>query len=144
MKNWISCLTSPRNSNSIWDDRALLILRVFAGLSMAFAHGLGKLPPPDMLVQGVAGIGFPMPEFFAWNAALAEFLGGLLLVLGLLTRPAAAAIAFTMLIAAFVVHAADPYQVKEMAFLYLFIALFFMIMGPGRYSVDRLLNKRQV
>src|SRR5688500_19525649 len=103
----------------------LLVLRAFAGLSLALAHGRTKLPPPEKLVQGVESMGFPMPHFFAWCAALAEFGGGILLALGLLTRPAAAMILFTMGVAAFRVHAADPYQVKELAFMYGTVALCF-------------------
>jgi putative oxidoreductase len=51
----------------------LTILRVFTGLSMAFAHGLGKIPPSERFVEGTANMGFPMPEFFAWAAGLSEF-----------------------------------------------------------------------
>ena len=47
----------------------LAILRVIAGLSMAFGHGIGKIPPSSGLVAGTAKLGFPLPEFFAWAAA---------------------------------------------------------------------------
>lgn len=55
-------------------DFGLLIFRLFIGLTMAFAHGWGKLPPPQMLVDGLSSMGFPLPIFFAWCAALSEFL----------------------------------------------------------------------
>lgn len=119
---------------------ALTGLRVFVGLAMALAHGWGKMPPSEMLIENIAGMGFPAPEFFSWCAALAEVAGGLLLAVGLLTRPAAAFMAITMLVAGLVVHAADPFRVKELAFLYLVISLFFMVRGAGRYSLDRLLH----
>lgn len=131
--------TTPESSNS--GEFSLAFLRVLAGLTMAFSHGLGKVPPPEMLVQGVAGIGFPMPEFFAWAAALSEFAGGILLALGLFTRPAAAFLSFTMFIAAMVVHAADPFAKKEMGLLYFAIALVFAIRGSGRWSVDHFIKK---
>lgn len=131
------------NTNLACNDFAALILRLFAGLTMAFAHGLGKIPPPEMLVQGLGAMGFPAPEFFAWAAALAEFAGGLLLALGLLTRPAAFFMAFTMAVAAFGAHAADPFQKKEMALLYLVISLFFVIYGAGKFSIDRFISKRK-
>jgi len=57
-------------------------------------------------VQGVANLGFPAPALFAWAAALAEFLGGLLVFLGLGTRVAAAFAAFTMVVAGFARHKA--------------------------------------
>ena len=58
-------------------DFALTLLRVFAGLAMAFGHGLGKLPVSDKFISGVEDLGFPMPFIFAWAAAVSEFLGGL-------------------------------------------------------------------
>src|SRR5690625_3369809 len=70
-------------------DAGLLILRVGLGLTLAFAHGWGKIPPADGFVGMVGGLGFPAPTLFAWLAGLAEFAGGLLLAIGLLTRSAA-------------------------------------------------------
>lgn len=137
------CILSANNSNcSFADNMGLTLLRVFAGLTMAFAHGMGKLPPPEMMINGVEALGFPMPHFFAWCAAFAEFGGGLLLAVGFLTRPAAAFMALTMAVAAFGAHAADPFQIKEMAFLYLFISIFFVLRGAGNWSLDRLFFKR--
>lgn len=133
---------STVNSNDSVNDFALLFLRVCAGLTMAFAHGLGKMPPPEMFVQGLTAMGFPMPELLAWMAGLAEFLGGIFLAIGLLTRPAAFFIACTMVGAAFIAHAADPFVKKEMALLYLFISVFFVIRGAGKFSVDRFICKK--
>ena len=70
-------------------DAGLAVLRVVAFLLLVFLHGLGKVPPQEGFVGRVGGLGFPAPELFAWLAAFAEFGGGLLLVLGLLSRPAA-------------------------------------------------------
>ena len=119
---------------------AMTGLRVFTGLTMAFAHGIGKIPPSAEFVAGVSGLGFPMPEIAAWLASFAEFGGGIALALGLLTRPAAAMIAVTMTVAAFGVHAMDPFQKKEMALIYLALSLFFALRGSGRLSVDRYLK----
>lgn len=121
----------------------LFILRAFAGLSLALAHGRGKLPPPQMLIDGVGKLGFPAPTFFAWCVAAAEFGGGLLLALGLLTRPAAALIVINMAVAAFGAHAQDPYQVKELALLYGAIALCFLLAGSGRLGIDALIAPKQ-
>ncbi len=119
----------------------LAILRVFAGLSMAFGHGLGKIPPSERFVAGTGDMGFPMPEFFSWAAGISEF-SGILLALGLLTRPAGFFMGFTMLVAGFVWHAADPFGRKEKAFLYLAIALTFVLIGAGRYGVDAWVRSR--
>lgn len=119
-----------------------LILRLFIGLSMAFAHGLGKLPPSEQLITGVSGMGFPLPALFAWAAALSEFAGALLILVGLFTRYAAFFLGITMAVAAFVVHGADPYQVKELAMFYMFACLALLFLGAGHFSLDRILRKK--
>jgi putative oxidoreductase len=68
---------------------------------------------------------------FAWAAALSEFLGGIFLALGLFTRLAAFFIACTMLVAILGVHAADPYQKKELAFMYFFVAAAVHVKGSA-------------
>src|SRR5687768_11440678 len=108
---------------SLSANAGLALLRIFAGVSLAMAHGVGKIPPSDRLVEGTAGLGFPFPAFFAWAAGLSETLGGSLLALGLLTRIAGFFIAVTMFVAVFGAHAADPYGRKELALLYFFVAV---------------------
>ncbi len=122
-------------------NAGLALLRIFAGISLAFAHGFGKVPPGEGLVTGAANLGFPTPTFFAWAAGMSEFLGGIFLALGFLTRWAGFFIAVVMLVAILGVHAADPYQRKELAFMYLFVALAFMIKGAGDWSLDSYLRK---
>lgn len=122
-------------------DLGLLVFRLFIGLSMALAHGFGKLPPNDQLVGGVEGMGFPLPLVFAWGAALSEFLGGLFIAMGLYTRYASAFLGFTMAVAAFIAHANDPFGTKEMALIYLVSCVLFLLGGAGKYSLDRIIRK---
>jgi putative oxidoreductase len=121
----------------------LTILRVFTGLSMAFAHGLGKVPPSERFVEGTANMGFPLPEFFAWAAGLSEFGGGLFFALGLFTRPSAFLLCCTMFVAGFIRHAADPFGGKEKALLFLAISLAFLLIGAGKYGVDTWVRSRK-
>lgn len=123
-------------------DAGLALLRVFAGLALALAHGLGKTPPTERFVENVAALGFPAPALFAWAASLAELGGGLLVALGLATRPAAAMAGFTMLVAAFGAHGADPFSEKELPLLYLAIMVAFVFMGSGRFGLDALVRRR--
>ena len=123
-------------------DVGLLVLRLVAGLALALAHGINKLPPTDPFVAGVAEMGFPAPVLFAYAAGLAEFVGGLLLALGLFTRPAAAFIVFTMAVATFIKQAGDPFTEREAAVLHGTIALFYLLAGPGRLSLDAVLARR--
>jgi putative oxidoreductase len=130
------------SSDGFVGDLAQASLRVFAGLTMAIAHGLPKFPPGEQLVGGLTQMGFPVPELFAWLAVGAELLGGLFLCIGFLTRPSAAFLAITMLVAAVVVHGADPFQKKEMALLYFFISFFFMLKGAGKLSIDQFIRQK--
>jgi putative oxidoreductase len=120
---------------------SLFALRVYAGLAMLMAHGLGKVPPSERFIGVVGEMGFPMPTLFAWSAGLAESVGGALLALGLLTRPAAFSLAFTMGVAALVRHAEDPFTKQELPLLYFFVYILFMMVGSGRIGLDRFFRK---
>ncbi len=123
-------------------NAGLALLRIFAGVSLAAAHGLGKVNAPAQIIAGAENLGFPVPFLFGWAAALAEFLGGAFLALGLFTRISSFFVACTMLTAAFGTHLNDPFQKKELALLYLFIALCFLLKGAGDWSIDAFFRKR--
>ncbi|HEY6077658.1 MAG TPA: DoxX family protein [Polyangiaceae bacterium] len=124
-------------------DAALLVLRVTFGVALALAHGYGKAVSPERFLQGLTTRGFPLPGLFGWAAIASELLGGLLLALGLLTRPAAALVLITLSVAAFDIHAADPFAKRELALAYVSVALAILIAGPGRFSLDRRLAGAQ-
>lgn len=126
-------------NNPLTVDLGLLWLRVLAGAGMAY-HGYGKVFSGRIpqFAEGVAKMGFPMPEVFAWAAALSELAGGALLA----TRLSALSIFITMVVAAFVAHQADPFQVKELALAYLTVSGALLCTGPGRFSVDGYLLKK--
>ena len=119
----------------------LLWLRVLMGAGMAY-HGYGKLFGGTMqkFMEGVAALG--MPSQMAWAAALSEFLGGICIALGLGTRVAAAFVFATMSVAAFRAHAADPFNVKELALAYWVMSGALVLMGAGDFSVDAKLKRR--
>jgi putative oxidoreductase len=122
-----------------WSPRFLSLLRIVAGL-LFLMHGTQKLfnyppgPPGRFPVQlqtlpGVAGI--------------LEAVGGLLILLGLFTRPVAFILAGEMAVAYFMRHfslsAFWPLQNGgELAVLYCFIFLYLSVAGPGQWSVDYL------
>lgn len=133
IKNWIT----GHNSHPLAD----LALRMFAGLSMALGHGLGKIPPSEGFVTMLEGQGLPLAIVFAWAAALSEFVGGLFLAFGIATRPAAFFLTLTMLYAGLIRHAEDPFSSKEKALLYAAIALFYTLRGAGQYSVDGMIRR---
>lgn len=124
-------------------DLGLLLLRLFAGLALALAHGMRKIPPAEGFVNRVAGFGFPgPPEFWAYMSGFAEFGAGILVAVGLLTRPAAAFIVLNMIVVVLFGHAGDPFGRRELPLLFLFTFLMFALVGAGRYSVDALIRKR--
>jgi len=127
-------------------DIALVLLRVWVGVGIAW-HGWRTIRGGlEGFTRGVANMGFPMPEVFAVLGKGSELVGGILLALGLLTRPAAVFLVGTMFTAAFVRHAGDPLigkgPSKELAIMYLMPFILFLIVGPGRISIDRLLRRR--
>lgn len=122
----------------LMNEVGLTIVRIGFGAHLAILHGWGKFPiPSPRFVEGVAEMGFPAPAFFAFMAGLSEFLGGILLALGIATRPAALLVGTTMFVAAFFAHADDPWARKELALLYLLVAICFLLAGGGRFSGDR-------
>lgn len=123
-------------------DAGLLLLRLVFGTYMAFGHGLGKITGgPEQWAQlggvmdGLFGIGF-VPTFWGFMAAVAEFVGALLVAVGLATRPAAILVVINMLVAAFAHMSGVIDGGPELALLYgaLFFGLIFT--GPGKYSFD--------
>ena len=116
-------------------DLGLLLLRVWVGAVLALEHGWGKVSDLGTFTSNIAAR-VPFAGVLAPAAALSEFAGGLLLVVGLATRPAAAFILATMSVAVFRFHAADPFGKKELALAYGVAALALLVAGPGRLSAD--------
>ena len=137
----LSRLFRPSSRGKV--DLGLLVLRLGFGLTLAFGHGFGKLTNPGKFLGSVTRHGFPLPEVMAPIAMLSEFVGGILIALGLATRPAAVFVIATMLGAAFVAHGGDPFSKKESALVYALAALVILVAGPGRYSLDARLEKRR-
>ncbi|MCC6673392.1 MAG: DoxX family protein [Planctomycetes bacterium] len=126
----------------------LLVLRLGFGGYMA-AHGWGKV---QMVLAGAfdkfgdpIGLGNKLSLILA---AGAEFGCALLVLVGLLTRLAAVPVAFTMGVAAFLVHTNDPWMMhaagasKEPALLFLSAFLALAFTGAGRFSLDAVLGPR--
>ena len=104
----------------------ILILRVSIGL-MLLLHGFAKISNGFAGIKGMlAGMG--LPEFLAYGALVGEVVAPLLLIVGLLTRPAAAVIAFNMLVAVAMAHCGD-------VLLFFFPAVALVFTGGGKYII---------
>jgi putative oxidoreductase len=122
-----------------------LVLRVPVGIILA-AHGAQKLfgwfggYGLEGTGQWMSSIGLEPGFLMALLAGSAEFFGGIAILLGLLTRPAAAVSAFTMLVAIFSVHISHGLFMSNNGYefaLSLFAAtLALTIQGGGRYAID--------
>jgi putative oxidoreductase len=128
--------------NALSVDLGLAGLRVTTGLLLCLlSRGVLIRPegwgPPPWFVEQVAALGFPAPRGFAWLALLSEFLGGLLLVAGLLTRPAALLNALTTGVAAFG-HHQHPTGDGLGALAFCLMTSAVAVAGPGRFSLDAL------
>ncbi len=126
---------------SLAQDTALLALRLGFGLTMVVAHGIPKLSrlvSGDVQFADPLGIG-AVPSLFLAGAA--EGVAAGLVAAGLLTRIAAVPVIATMSVAFFVVHGADPFPQQEKALLYLVAFSIILVGGPGRFSVDRILER---
>lgn len=121
-------------------DLALLLLRAAGGGFMAYAHGW---PKAQKLLSGDLGFADPIgigEEASLLLAVFAELVCGILLVLGLFTRAALVPLIITMAVAVFIVHADDPFSKQEFGLLFLVPYVSLLLMGPGNWSMDRLLK----
>jgi putative oxidoreductase len=123
-------------------DLGLLLMRVGLGV-MFIIHGAPKLMAGPELWGGVgkamANLGVTQwPAFWGFMAALAEAGGGACLVLGLFTRPACLMMLITMIVAA-THHLAkgDGIQGASHAIEAGVVFLGLLVIGPGRYSIDK-------
>jgi putative oxidoreductase len=120
-----------------WAPRLLSVLRIVLGF-MLMQHGGQKLfgfpfgpQAPLMSLMGFAGV--------------LEFFGGLLILLGLFTRPVAFILSGLMAVAYFMAHAPQGFwpvvNKGELAVVYCFIFLYLSAAGGGTWSVDKCLHR---
>jgi putative oxidoreductase len=125
-------------------DIALLVARLGVGTLM-LTHGIPKM----MMLFSGAAIQFPpvmgMSAAFSLGLTVfAEVICSVFILFGFATRVAVIPLAITMLVAVFLIHAADPVSVKEPALQYLLVYLILLFAGSGKYSIDYLLNDKSV
>ena len=122
------------------DDVGKLVLRLTLGILM-LVHGVNKLIyGTEQVEQIVTAVG--LPAFFSFGVIIGEVIAPLMLILGYKVRIGGALIAFDMLAAVLLVHAADLTKVNasggwmlELNGLYLFGALAVIFLGSGYYGI---------
>lgn len=123
-------------------DLVETLLRLVAG-GFLVVHGAGKIGDPFGAVQMVEGLGFYPGVFWSPLLAATEFFGGILLAIGLLTRPAAFAATIVLLVTVYFhwVQLGQGFSGAEKSLLWAAMTLFFVIRGGNRQSVDARLQK---
>lgn len=115
---------------------ALLILRLSVGVLM-LTHGFGKFLKlfGDAPIQFADPIGLGVIISFSL-AVFAEFFCSIFLIFGFATRFSAIPLLTTMLVAATIIHANDPFGRQELPLLYATIYVGIALAGAGKFSVD--------
>lgn len=128
-------------NDTLLKNLTLLILRVSAGLMMA-THGWAKLSDFSTKLQTFSdpiGLG---PAVSLQLVIFAEFLCAIFLAIGFLTRLSLIPLIIVMLVAAFVAHGEDPLSAQEKSLLFLTIFISLFLLGPGKWSVDGYITKK--
>ena len=126
-------------------DAGLLILRL-AVATVFIAHGWGDVFDAGVSnnVQNYRDAGIPLPELSAPYTAYIQLVGGFLLAFGALSRPLAAGFVVAMAGALIYVHRGEPLTIQPdgsgfgFAFIMGAASLALLLVGPGRFSIDRL------
>lgn len=140
-----ACSTAGKSYQCPMPDVALLLMRLMLGAVFLY-HGVPKLMHIQDTVEFITKLGIPSPTLSAWLSAIAEGVGGGLLVLGLLTRLTTAPMAFNMAVAIIAVHSAHfglDQGGMEYALTLGVMLIALGLLGPGRISMDHLIFGRR-
>ena len=138
------------NPSIFFSSKSYLLLRLATGFFMCYFHGWSKLMGDSdrwhrlgaTITQFIGSDTLSIPLGFM--AAFAESIGSLFIVFGLLTRPMAFLLFFTMLVASSKKFLQVGIDGSELPLLYLFISFFILLNGPGKYSLDNLIKSKTI
>ena len=131
------------NHNTKGINVSLLIMRIGIALLM-FTHGIPKIAKfseTPVQFMDILGLGATVSLCLA---IFGEVVCSIFVMLGLGTRLAVIPLIFTMLVAAFYIHSADPFARKEPAMLYLIPYVMLLLAGSGKYALDHLLQQKRL
>jgi putative oxidoreductase len=132
-------LLFPAKPDKAGTSLFLLAVRMIVGV-LFMSHGIQKIMNFSELAAvfpDPIGVGSQLSLILAIFGELACSIG---FMLGLLYRLAIIPMMFTMCVAFFVVHGADPFGMRELPLLYFIVFFFMWIAGPGKFSVDAILR----
>ena len=136
-------LQMPINNQPIINAASLLLLRI-APSAMMMVHGMNKwnklMAGGEIKFYNFLYLG---PKVSLVLTVVAEVVAPALIIMGLFTRASSALVAFTMFVAAFFVHAGDPFDDREASLTYLVVFALLMVTGAGAWSIDARLQKKK-
>lgn len=137
-KKYIASLMTSEWVALLWPT----IIRIALGVLLIYHGGRKVFGEFDNVVADIAEIGWPLPYLQAFAAVFIEFAGGIMLVVGLFTRPMAFASVVLFSIITFLYLYGSPFPAKEKALLFLILSAYVLFIGPGKFSVDHFLFKK--
>ena len=141
LKRWVNAVLGFADSI---DWLAPLLMRIYFGYFWA-ETGWGKIHNLDAFARRFVGWGIPYPHLSAALSGYTEWIGGILLMLGLFTRLVSIPLMFNMLVAILKVKIKNVSGIDDFAemdeALYMFVLFWLMMAGPGRISIDHLIRR---
>ena len=128
-----------------WSDFSLAALRALTGGFLVYGTQ-DNVRDPERMAEFVSFLDahrFVLPELMAPLSVWAQFVCGILLVLGLLTRWAGLVVAFNFVVAVWMVHWPQDFRGWWPAIVLVFLGLHFACAGGGKWSLDRLIRRRR-
>jgi putative oxidoreductase len=132
------------STQPIWYDGGLFVVRLILGIFMAY-HGWEVFDKAKMAEYTTwdAFKNDASPVFMVYLGKGAELVGGILLILGWLTRVGAIIIVCTMAYIAFFVGNGIVWYNDQHPFMFVLLGLVFLFTGPGRYSLDAAMERKK-
>lgn len=121
-------------------DVAILLLRIGVGVIFIVA-GWGKLTGIEGTQGFFANIGIPAAGLMAWVVALVEFVGGLMVLVGLYLRVPALLLAMVMVVAIFTVKLEQGFSALRIDLTLMLMSLALFILGSGKISFEHLFKR---
>ena len=138
-------MPSPFEWTDRYRDYAALFIRLAIGTRLIEGTQDNVFSRARMqeFVEFLAANGTPFPEIGAVVSVYAQFVCGALFILGLFTKPAAAVMIVNFAAALVIAHRQTPFEVTWPALMMLAAAIFFLLHGAGRPSLDAWLAARR-
>jgi len=129
-------------NNSYNENFAKLFLRLFIGL-LFIMHGYAKLKYGTSFIESLLEKN-NFPQYFVYGVYIGEVVAPIFIIIGYYTKTFATVIITTMLFAIYLAHPTQIFEISkhgglelELQYFYIFSSLLIIILGPGKYSIDK-------